>query len=72
LPKLKKDYLVVECSTCKRFILAVSDKKTRTCPYCGKRVRLEDARVAAKSQSAPEARLALQKLKFKEHSDPEG
>jgi DNA-directed RNA polymerase subunit RPC12/RpoP len=69
VPKLKRHYLVVECSTCKRFLLAASDKKTRTCPYCGKRVLIEEARVAAQSESAEKARLALQELKIKEHHD---
>lgn len=69
MPNPKKDYLVVECSNCKRFLLAASDKKTRTCPYCGKRVKLEDARIAAKSKSSKEARLALQELKLRERSD---
>jgi DNA-directed RNA polymerase subunit RPC12/RpoP len=69
MPTPKKHYLVVECSNCKRFLLAASDKKTRTCPYCGKRVKLEDARIAAKSESSEEARLALQELKLRERSD---
>jgi DNA-directed RNA polymerase subunit RPC12/RpoP len=69
MPNPKKNYLVVECSNCKRFLLAASDKKTRTCPYCGKRVKLEDARIAAKSESSEEARLALQELKLRDRSD---
>jgi DNA-directed RNA polymerase subunit RPC12/RpoP len=69
MPTPKKNYLVVECSNCKRFLLAASDKKTRTCPYCGKRVKLEDARIAATSESSEEARLALQELKLRERSD---
>ena len=69
MPNPKKHYLVVECSNCKRFLLAASDKKTRTCPYCGKRVKLEDARIAVTSESSEEARLALQELKLRERSD---
>jgi predicted RNA-binding Zn-ribbon protein involved in translation (DUF1610 family) len=67
LPKPKRHYLVVECSSCKRFLLAASDKKTRTCPYCGKRVVIEQARVVAHSENAEEARLVLQELKIEEH-----
>jgi RNA polymerase subunit RPABC4/transcription elongation factor Spt4 len=68
MPKPKKYYIVVECSNCRRLLLAASDKKTRTCPYCGKRVNLEDARIVAKSESAEEARRLLQELKVREHS----
>lgn len=67
MPNPKKHYLVVECSNCRRFLLAASDKKTRTCPYCGKRVKLEDVRIVAKSESAEEARLALQEIKLHEN-----
>lgn len=63
LSKPKKQYLVVECTKCGRYLLAASNSKTRTCPYCGKRVSLEDARVAAKSEKPEEARAALQQLK---------
>jgi DNA-directed RNA polymerase subunit RPC12/RpoP len=66
MPKPGKQYLVVECLNCKRFLLAASNKKTRTCPYCGKRVKLEDARVVGKSESAYEARTILQELKAKD------
>lgn len=69
VPKPKKHYIVVECSKCRRFLLAASDKKTRTCPYCGKRLNLEDARIVAKSESAEEARRLLQELKVREHSE---
>ncbi|HUO42151.1 MAG TPA: DUF1922 domain-containing protein [Methylomirabilota bacterium] len=60
----KKHYLILECNTCKRYLLAVSSNKTRTCPYCGKRVALENARLVSRLKSAEEARLALQKLKI--------
>ena len=69
MPKPRKHYIVVGCSNCRRFLLAASDKKTRTCPYCGRRVNLEDARIVAKSESAEEARRLLQELKVREHSE---
>ncbi|MGA3405515.1 MAG: DUF1922 domain-containing protein [Candidatus Bathyarchaeia archaeon] len=64
----KKHYLVLECTTCNRYLLAVSSNKTRTCPYCGKRVALGKARVVSRSQSAEEARFALQKLKMQDQN----
>jgi RNA polymerase subunit RPABC4/transcription elongation factor Spt4 len=72
MPKPRKQYLVAECPNCKRFLLAASDKKTRTCPYCGKRVVTEKARVIAHSENAEEARLVLQELKFQERGGKSG
>jgi DNA-directed RNA polymerase subunit RPC12/RpoP len=60
----KKHYLVLECTVCNRYLLAISVNKTRTCPYCGKRVAVGRARVVSRSQNAEEARFALQKLKM--------
>jgi DNA-directed RNA polymerase subunit RPC12/RpoP len=64
--KPKKDYLVVVCTHCGRLLLAVSDKKTRSCPYCGRRVNLKDARVIAHSKNPKEARQVLQEMKTQE------
>jgi len=60
----KKHYLILECNMCKRYLLAISSNKTRTCPYCGKRVSLENAKVISRLKTAEEARLALQELKI--------
>jgi DNA-directed RNA polymerase subunit RPC12/RpoP len=62
----KKQYLVVECAHCNRFLLALSSNETRTCPYCGKRLRVGHAKVLARSETAEEARLVLQDLKARE------
>jgi DNA-directed RNA polymerase subunit RPC12/RpoP len=62
----KKHYLVVECTKCKRFLLANAEKRTRTCPYCGKRLSIQDAKVLVHSESAEKARLALQELKVQD------
>jgi len=70
--KPKKHYLVLECSGCRRFLLATSDKKTRTCPYCGKRVSLENARVFIRSEKAADARMVLQEMKMGEHAGKPG
>jgi DNA-directed RNA polymerase subunit RPC12/RpoP len=66
MPKQRRHYLVLQCSNCKRFLLAASDKRTRTCPYCGKRLVVGDERVVARSENAEEARLVLQELKVQE------
>jgi len=62
----KKQYLVIECARCNRFLLAVSTNETRTCPYCGKRLRIGHVRILASSETAEEARLVLQDLKARE------
>jgi predicted nucleic acid-binding Zn-ribbon protein len=64
--KPKKDYLVVACTNCGRLLLAVSDKKTRSCPYCGRRVKLKDASVIAHSENPKKARQVLQETKTPE------
>jgi len=72
MSNVKKQYVVVECVHCNRFLLAMSTNETRTCPYCGKRLRLGDARVIARSKTAEEARLVLQDLKAREgQSNPD-
>ncbi len=72
MPNLKKHYLVVACTSCGRFLLAASDKRTRTCAYCGKRVKIEDARVIARSEDAREARLVLRDAKAQEQRGRSG
>jgi len=56
-------YVVMACTNCSRLLLSTSDKKTRTCPYCGKRVRADDAKIIVRSESAKEARRVLQEAK---------
>lgn len=69
MPNPKKHYLVVQCTNCSRFLLATSDQRSRSCPYCGKRLSLEDVKVLAKSESAEDARLVLQELKIQKRQD---
>ncbi len=63
LQKPRKEYLVLACTNCGRYLLGVSDKVTRTCPYCGKRVRASDAKIVARSEDPREARRVLQEAK---------
>lgn len=65
----KKHYLVLSCSACNRYLLAISRNQTRSCPYCGKRIHLGKAKIYSRSESAEEARLLLQKLKLLEQGD---
>ena len=61
--KPRKEYLVLACTNCGRYLLGVSDKVTRMCPYCGKRVRASDAKIVARSEDPREARRVLQEAK---------
>ena len=65
MPRLKKHYLVISCTGCNRLLLAASDKKTRTCPYCGEHVKMADARTIFQSENPNEAREALREAKVK-------
>jgi DNA-directed RNA polymerase subunit RPC12/RpoP len=66
---MTKMYLVLQCEKCNRYLLAVSSNKSRSCPYCGKRIAVGKAKVLASSGDAKEARESLQKLKFRGESD---
>jgi len=63
MARLKKHYLVIACTNCKRLLLGTSDKKSRTCPYCGVRVKMENAQVIFESENSKEARVALRDAK---------
>jgi len=65
---MTKTYLVLQCEKCSRYLLAVSSNKSRSCPYCGKRIAVGKARVLASSDDAKAARESLQKLKFRGES----
>ncbi|MDH5754970.1 MAG: DUF1922 domain-containing protein [Candidatus Bathyarchaeota archaeon] len=55
--------LIVVCSRCGGFLLAITGQKTRTCPYCGFKVDLNKAKKVASAQNAYEASVTLRKLK---------
>jgi predicted RNA-binding Zn-ribbon protein involved in translation (DUF1610 family) len=56
-------FLIVTCTRCGGLLLAKSEQKTRTCPYCGGTVILEKARKLASANTAYEASAILQNLK---------
>ncbi|MCW4005541.1 MAG: DUF1922 domain-containing protein [Candidatus Bathyarchaeota archaeon] len=55
--------LIVECPNCGGLLMAASDKKTRTCPYCTKRISLHKAKRVAAAQNVFEASNMLRILK---------
>jgi len=68
MPRFKKQYLVISCTKCKRILLATSDKKTRTCPYCGERVKMEDTQTLFQAENPEEARAALREARARSKS----
>ncbi len=58
-------YIIVVCNKCGGYLLAKTFQKTRTCPYCGSKVVLENAKKAAVAENAHEASALLRKLKEK-------
>lgn len=56
-------YLVIVCPKCGKLLLANSEQKTRTCPYCQKRIAIAKAIKVAKTETAREASVIIQRLK---------
>jgi RNA polymerase subunit RPABC4/transcription elongation factor Spt4 len=55
--------LVIVCHNCGGLLLAKTEQKTRTCPYCGSTVVLQKARKLAVANTATEASAILRKMK---------
>lgn len=56
-------YLVVKCPQCGRLTLSKASYRTRTCPYCGKRILLRKAMIVARTSSSIEATEVIRGLK---------
>ena len=54
------NYVVVTCPRCKKTVIALTRCKTRTCPYCGARIKLKGLYVGFKK--AEDARAYRAKL----------
>jgi len=61
--------LIVVCSRCGGLLMAATDQKTRTCPYCGSRVDVRKARKIASAENAFEASEILRDLKSRKGSN---
>ncbi|MEM0216219.1 MAG: DUF1922 domain-containing protein [Candidatus Bathyarchaeia archaeon] len=58
-------YIIVTCDACNGYSIAKSCQKTKTCPYCGSKIILQNARKVASADSAEKATEILKKLKEK-------
>jgi len=55
--------LIVKCTQCGGLMLVARDQKTKSCPYCGKQVKLLHAQRIATASTALEASEMLRKIK---------
>ncbi|MBS7647923.1 MAG: DUF1922 domain-containing protein [Candidatus Bathyarchaeia archaeon] len=58
-------YVVVVCSKCGGYLLAKTDQKTRTCPYCSSKILMEKVQKVAAAKTAAEASVLLRRIKEK-------
>jgi DNA-directed RNA polymerase subunit RPC12/RpoP len=56
---------IIICTSCSGLLLATSNQKTRTCPYCNTRIDVRKAQKIASAKTALEASQMLRKLKSK-------
>jgi DNA-directed RNA polymerase subunit RPC12/RpoP len=55
--------LIIVCSRCGGLFLATDGQKTRTCPYCDKRVDVRKAKHVTSAKNAFEASKMLREIK---------
>lgn len=60
---------IIECTRCGGLLLAATDQKTRSCPYCGTSLDLRRVRQLASARSASEASEMLRKIKSERRSN---
>ncbi len=63
--------LIIVCNRCGGLFLATDGQKTRTCPYCGKRVDVIKAKHVASANNAFEASKLLRQIKLRKGSSGE-
>jgi DNA-directed RNA polymerase subunit RPC12/RpoP len=62
-------YLIINCSSCGKIIMASTANRTKTCTHCGVKVDLHGARVLARSDTTTEALAIIQELKQRKSKD---
>jgi hypothetical protein len=59
-------YVVVVCYSCGRFLLATGMQKTKRCPYCEVRLRLDKTKKLVHVKTVQEASNYLRELKIRQ------
>jgi predicted RNA-binding Zn-ribbon protein involved in translation (DUF1610 family) len=62
-------YLIINCPSCGKIIMASTANKTRSCPHCGVKVSIQGAKVLARSRTTQEAVEIIQHLKSQKNKD---
>ena len=62
-------YLIINCPTCAKIIMARTTNRTKTCPYCGAKVPLYGAKILERTEDVQEATQIIQHLKQRENTD---
>jgi len=62
-------YIIINCPTCGKIIMANTANKSRTCPYCRVKLSTYEAKILAKSETTHRALELIQFLKQKENKD---
>ncbi len=55
--------VIVVCNRCGGLLMAAVDQKTRTCPYCGSRLNLHEAKRVASAENPFKASEVLREIK---------
>ena len=62
-------YLIINCSSCGKIMMASTANKIRSCPHCGVKVPVHGAKVLARSITSLDAVEIIQQLKAKKNKD---
>ena len=60
-------YLIINCPSCGKIIMANTANKTRSCPHCSAKVPVHGAKVLARSRTSQDAVEIIQHLKSKKN-----
>jgi len=63
---LAKTVLIVQCYSCGKYLAAKEGRKTRGCPHCGERLRMERVKVSGEAIEGEEARRMILTLNERE------
>jgi predicted RNA-binding Zn-ribbon protein involved in translation (DUF1610 family) len=62
-------YLIINCPSCGKIIMANTVNKTRSCPHCGVKISVHGAKVLARRRTTQEAVEIIQHLKAQKNRD---
>jgi len=63
-------YIIINCPTCGKIIMASTTNRSKTCPHCGAKIPLWGAKTLARTESAQAAVEIIQRLKQSKNKDP--